>query len=60
MMKHLAVETKMLCRKMIVLMTKFGKVFQTQDMKMRGPFTFSLGMHETRLLLLFCLVGRGI
>lgn len=48
-MKHLAVETKMLCRKVIVLMTKFGKVFQTQDMNMRGPFTFPLAMHEASL-----------
>lgn len=49
MMKHLAVETKMLCAKMIVPMTKIVKIFQIHGMKMRDPFTFSLGMHESRL-----------
>lgn len=47
-MKHLSVKTKMFFRKMIVLMTTFGKVFQTQDMEMRGYFMTSL-LHETGL-----------
>lgn len=41
-MNHLSVKTKIFFRKIIVLMTTFGKVFQIQDMEMRGYFMTSL------------------
>lgn len=41
-MSHLSVKTKIFFRKIIVLMTTFGKVFQIQDMEMRGYFMTSL------------------
>lgn len=41
-MNHLSVKTKIFFRKIIVLMTTFGKVFQTQDMEMRGYLMISL------------------
>lgn len=59
MIKNLSFETKMLFRKMMILMRpRVERFFWTQDTKMRGSFMTCLG--KTKVELLSCLVGKQI